>query len=118
MFETGADALPPVLAIALVGGLGVGSQWLAWRLRMPAIVLMLVAGLIVGPVLGVFDPARDIGDLMTPMIAIAVAIILFEGGLTLNFRSLQDATVGVRRLVFIGAPLGWLMSALALRYGA
>ena len=116
---TGVEgALSPVVAIALVGALGVGSQWLAWRLRMPAIVLMLVAGVVIGPVLGVFDPMRDIGPLMGPFISIAVAIILFEGGLTLNFHSLRDAAVGVKRLVYIGAPLGWLSSALALHYGA
>ncbi len=113
-----ASGLSPVEAIALVGVLGVGSQWLAWRLRMPAIVLMLLAGIIIGPVLGVFDPARDIGPLTGPMISIAVAIILFEGGLTLNFHHLRDAAVGVRRLVFIGAPLGWFTSVLALHYGA
>ncbi len=116
--ETVPGALSPVIAIALVGGLGVGSQWLAWRLRMPAIVLMLVAGIVIGPVLGIFDPARDIGPLMGPIIAIAVAIILFEGGLTLNFHQLLDAAVGVRRLVFIGAPLGWVLSMLTLHYGA
>ncbi|WP_240790780.1 cation:proton antiporter [Sulfitobacter pontiacus] len=111
-------ALNPVTAIALVGAIGVGSQWIAWRLRMPAIVLMLVAGILIGPVLGIFDPARDIGPLMGPMISIAVAIILFEGGLSLNFHTLQDAVGGVRRLVYIGAPLGWLMSALSLHYVA
>ncbi|NHX27594.1 sodium:proton antiporter, partial [Escherichia coli] len=116
--ETASGALSPIMAFALVGGLGVGAQWLAWRLRMPAIVLMLVAGLAVGPGLGFFDPARDIGPLMGPMISIAVAIILFEGGLTLNLHSLADAAVGVRRLVFIGAPLGWLSSTLALHYVA
>ncbi|QLL43820.1 sodium:proton antiporter [Sulfitobacter pontiacus] len=102
----------------MVGAIGVGSQWIAWRLRMPAIVLMLVAGILIGPVLGIFDPARDIGPLMGPMISIAVAIILFEGGLSLNFHTLQDAVGGVRRLVYIGAPLGWLMSALSLHYVA
>lgn len=111
-------ALDPVTAIALVGALGVGSQWLAWRLRMPAIVLMLAAGILIGPVLGIFDPIRDIGPLTGPMITIAVAIILFEGGLTLNFHDLRDAAVGVKRLVIVGAPLGWLTSALALHYGA
>mgnify|MGYP006112258959 FL=1 len=81
-------------------------------------MLMLVVGIIIGPVLDIFDPARDIGPLMGPIISIAVAIILFAGGLTLNFHSLQDAVKGVCRLVFIGAPLGWLTSTLALRYGA
>ncbi len=113
-----AVGMPPVMGFALVGALGVGAQWLAWRLRMPAIVLMLLAGLAVGPGLGIFDPREDIGPLMQPMIAIAVAIILFEGGLTLNIESLRSAAVGVRRLVFIGAPVGWLGSALALHYVA
>lgn len=115
---TGAanGALDPVMAFALVGALGVGAQWLAWRLRMPAIVLMLAAGLIAGPVLGLFDPQRDIGVLMGPMISIAVAIILFEGGLTLDFHGLRDAEQGVKRLVVVGAPLGWLGSACALHF--
>uniref|UniRef100_UPI003563815C cation:proton antiporter n=1 Tax=Actibacterium sp. TaxID=1872125 RepID=UPI003563815C len=116
--DTASQALSPIMAFALIGGLGVGSQWLAWRLRMPAIVLMLLAGLAVGPGLGLFDPARDIGPLVGPMISLAVAIILFEGGLTLNLHSLADAAVGVRRLVIIGAPLGWLASALTLHYVA
>ncbi len=114
--ETGA--LSPVLGFALVGGLGVGAQWLAWRLRMPAIVLMLAAGLIVGPGLGLLNPSEAFGDLLTPLIAIAVAIILFEGGLTLNFHTLRDAATGVRRLVLLGAPLGWGASAAALHYVA
>lgn len=110
--------LAPVMAFALVGALGVGSQWLAWRLRMPSIVLMLVAGLLIGPVSGVFDPAAQFGDILEPLIAIAVAIILFEGGLTLNFHTLRDAASGVKRLVVLGAPLGWLASALTLHYVA
>ncbi|WP_050523474.1 cation:proton antiporter [Pseudorhodobacter wandonensis] len=108
----------PVEALALVGVIGVGAQWLAWRIQMPAIVLMLAAGLIIGPLTGIFIPSRDIGDLVGPMISIAVAVILFEGGLTLNFHALQDAAKGVRRLVIVGAPLGWLTSTLAVHYGA
>lgn len=111
--ETG---LTPVTAFALVGALGVGAQWLAWRLNLPAIVLMLVAGLLVGPVFGVLDPSVAMGDLLQPIVAIAVAIILFEGGLTLNFKSLSDAAVGVKRLVIIGGPVGWLLSASVLHY--
>ncbi|SMO78444.1 sodium/proton antiporter, CPA1 family [Thalassovita litoralis] len=113
-----AGALDPMTAIALVGVLGVGAQFLAWRMQMPAIVLMLVAGIIAGPVTGFLDPARDIGPLVGPIISIAVAIILFEGGLTLDRAKLMDAAKGVRRLVFVGAPLGWLSSALALHYAA
>ncbi|WP_425275164.1 hypothetical protein [Thioclava nitratireducens] len=72
--------LGPVLAFALVGVCGVGAQWLAWRMRLPAIVIMLVAGLIAGPATGLLNPSRDFGELLSPLIALAVAVILFEGG--------------------------------------
>ena len=52
------------------------------------------------------------------MIALAVAVILFEGGLTLSFKKLADARPAVRRLVYIGAPLGWVLSSLTLVFVA
>jgi NhaP-type Na+/H+ or K+/H+ antiporter len=107
-----------VTAVALVGVVGVGAQWLAWRLKLPGIVVMLAAGVLIGPVFGLLDPERDFGAVTQPAISLAVAVILFEGGLTLNFQALRDAAKGVTRLVVIGAPLGWLLSTLALRYGA
>lgn len=110
--------LGPIPAFAIVGIAGVGAQWLAWRFRLPAIVLMLAAGLLLGPVTGIFVPARDIGAITNPMIALAVAVILFEGGLTLSLKKLADARPAVRRLVYVGAPLGWLLSSLALFFGA
>lgn len=110
--------MTPVEAFALIGALGVGAQWLAWRLKLPAIVLMLAAGLLVGPFWGVLDPVRDIGDLVRPLVSLAVAVILFEGGLTLDLHNLGDARQGVKRLVIIGAPVGWLLSACALHFGA
>jgi NhaP-type Na+/H+ or K+/H+ antiporter len=116
MATSTGTGLDPVTAFALVGALGVGAQWIAWRLNLPAIVLMLVAGLLVGPVFGILDPSAAMGDLLQPIVAIAVAIILFEGGLTLNFKSLTDAAVGVKRLVLVGAPVGWLLSASVLHY--
>ena len=111
---TPTTGLSAMEAFAVIGVAGVGAQWLAWRLRMPAIVLMLTAGLVLGPVTGILVPARDIGPLIAPMVSLAVSVILFEGGLTLNFHRLADARPAVRRLVYVGAPLGWLLSTLAL----
>lgn len=110
--------MEPTLLIALIGALGIGSQWLAWRLQMPAIVLMLLAGIIAGPVTGFINPEEELGHLFRPIIAVAVALILFEGGITLKFKALRDAGPAVKRLVIFGAPLGWLFSTLAVRYGA
>jgi NhaP-type Na+/H+ or K+/H+ antiporter len=75
-------AVDPVVQLAAIGVLGVAAQWIAWRLRIPAIVLMLGIGLLAGPILGLLEPKAALGDLMTPIISIAVAVILFEGGLT------------------------------------
>ncbi len=111
-------AVDPVMQLATIGVSGVGAQWVAWRQRVPAIVLMLGIGLLAGPLLGVLDPNAVLGDLMTPIISIAVAVILFEGDLTLNFHQPRGASQGVTRLVLVWAPLGWITSALALHYVA
>ena len=110
--------LEPAALFAIIGLLGVGSQWLAWRLQMPAIVLMLVAGIAAGPATGLIAPATAFGDLFRPIVSVAVAVILFEGGLTLNLRELRETRPAVRALVYVGAPLGWILSTLAVRYGA
>ena len=101
------------LVIALVGILGIGAQWLAWRTGLPAIVLMLIAGFLAGPVLGIFDPEHAFGELLEPIVAVGVALILFEGGLSLDFRELRHTGGAVARLATIGVVLGWLFGALA-----
>jgi len=104
------------LVIALIGVLGIGAQWIAWRTGWPAIVLMLAAGFLCGPVLHLFNPEEVFGPLLEPMITIGVALILFEGGLSLDFRELRKYGEGVWRLVFLGVPLGWLFGSLACYY--
>ena len=101
------------LVIAMVGMLGIGAQWLAWRTGWPAIVLMLAAGFLAGPILGLFDPEHAFGPLLDPMIAIGVALILFEGGLSLDFRELRHAGDGVWRLVLLGGPIAWVLGSFA-----
>lgn len=102
--------------IALVGVLGIGAQWVAWRTGWPAIVLMLVAGFAAGPLLGILDPHHAFGDLLEPMISIGVAIILFEGGLSLDFRELRRTGSAVWRLVVFGVPIAWFAGSLACYY--
>ncbi|KQN07059.1 sodium:proton antiporter [Sphingobium sp. Leaf26] len=104
------------LSIALIGILGIGAQWIAWRTGWPAIALMLAAGVIGGPVLGLIHPHAVFGDLLEPMVSVAVALILFEGGLSLNFRELRKTDGAVTRLVLVGPPIGWALGSLALYY--
>lgn len=104
------------LQLAIIGVAGIAAQWLAWRLQLPAIVLLFIAGFVFGPITGFLDPARDFGQLYTPMVSVAVAIILFEGSLTLNFREIRETSIGVRRLVVLGGPMVWVLTALAAHY--
>jgi NhaP-type Na+/H+ or K+/H+ antiporter len=101
------------IIIALIGVLGIGAQWIAWRTGWPAIVLMLAAGFVAGPLTGLIDPEETFGSLLEPMVSIGVALILFEGGLSLDLRELRHAGDGVKRLVFVGVPVGWFLGAMA-----
>ncbi|GAB5510899.1 MAG: sodium:proton antiporter [Hyphomicrobiales bacterium] len=105
-----------IVTIALIGVLGIGAQWIAWRTQVPAIVLLLLAGLVAGPGTGLVNPSEDFGDLLKPMVALAVAIILFEGGMTLNFAEIRSTAKAVRRIILIAAPLTWVLGTLAAYY--
>lgn len=101
------------IVIASVGALGIGAQWIAWRTGWPAIVLMLAAGFIAGPITGLIDPEATFGAMLDPMISIGVALILFEGGLSLDLRELRHSGSAVWRLATIGVLVGWALGALA-----
>lgn len=104
------ESLP---ALAFVFGTGALAQWLAWRVRLPAILFLLAAGFLVGPVFHAFDPADAFGPAFRPVVSLAVGLILFEGGLTLRFDELKGSGVIVRNLVTIGAVVTWGLSLLA-----
>ncbi|HET7674951.1 MAG TPA: cation:proton antiporter, partial [Gammaproteobacteria bacterium] len=103
-------------AVVAVLAAGVLAQWLAWRLRLPAILFLLVAGAIAGPWLGLLRPHEQFGHALEPIISLCVAVILFEGGLNLELHKLRDAALGVRRLIYFGIPLSFMFGLLCARY--
>ncbi|WP_066172789.1 sodium:proton antiporter [Bacillus marinisedimentorum] len=105
-----------LVVLMIIGVLGVASQWAAWRFRFPAIVLMSVVGLLAGPFTGLIDPEVAFGKLYEPTISLAVAIILFEGSLNLDFREVRGLGKPVLRIVTIGAALAWLLGSLTAHY--
>ena len=104
--------------IMLIGTLGIGSQWLAWKFNLPAIVIMSVAGLLAGPIFGIMNPELSFGELYNPIISVAVAIILFEGSLSLNFKELRGLGKPVFRISTIGAFIAWILGSLTAHYMA
>ncbi|KPK06737.1 MAG: hypothetical protein AMS20_04105 [Gemmatimonas sp. SG8_28] len=103
-----------LIGLATIIVLGMGAQWLSWRLRLPAILFLLIVGFLAGPVAGVIDPDALLGDLLFPVVSLFVAIILFEGGLSLDVAELREIGRAVRGLITVGVLLTWgLAAALA-----
>lgn len=110
----------PNLVILLAGllVLGIACQWLAWRLHLPALVLLSAVGIVLGPGLGLLEPHALLGESFPELVSLAVAVILFDGGLNLRLHELRETRQAVLRLVVVGAPLAWLLIAVAAHYVA
>ena len=108
IFAASDSALGPTLAVIV--GVGMAAQWLSWRSQIPSIILLLVAGLVLGPVTGVVDPDAFLGGTLFPIVSISVALILFEGGLDLPPRELKATGTVVRRLITIGAIITFFVA--------
>ena len=106
----------PLIGLTAIIVLGVGAQWLAWRLKLPAIIALLVVGVLAGPVSGFLRPDELFGEVLFPIISLAVALILFEGGLSLRLRDLKEIGAVMRNLMTLGVLFTWLLSALAAHY--
>ena len=96
--------------------MGIACQWLAWRARLPAILLLLLCGMIIGPVTGLLNPDDLFADLLFPMISLSVAVILFEGSLTLKLDEIRGLASVVRNLITVGVLITWLITAVATHY--
>lgn len=102
--------------LALIGVLSLFCQWLGWKLRLPAILPLLLCGLTLGPGLGFLNPDAIFGNLLFPIISLGVAVILFEGALTLNFKEIKDHGRMVTHLVTIGTAITWACITTATFY--
>lgn len=128
--------------LASILPLGVAAQWLAWRFRLPSILLLLALGFLLGQVFDVDalltealvpkDAPAQVRDetavivpedappvalqperLLFPFVSLAVAVILFEGGMTLRLAELRDAGRSVLQLCTVSALVTWALASLA-----
>ncbi len=83
---------------------------------MPPILLLLLIGILAGPVLGLVRPEEFLGDLFFPFVSLSVAIILFEGGLNLELRALGRVSGSLRNLVTIGTLITLLGGGMAAHW--
>jgi NhaP-type Na+/H+ or K+/H+ antiporter len=105
-----------IIALAGIGLLGIACQWFAWWVKLPAILFLLLVGIVAGPLTGWLRPDALFGDLLFPIVSLSVAVILFEGGLTLRLNEIRGLETVVRRMLTSGLLITWLVTTGAARW--
>lgn len=114
---TGSGALSPLVYLTLILALGVLAQWIAWRFKLPSILLLLALGFGLGQWTGVriddyLAPGDGHASPLLSAVGLFVAIILFEGGLTLKFSELRESGLPILRLCTIAVALSFALTTV------
>lgn len=105
-----------MVGLTIILAVGITAQWISWRLGIPSILLLLILGIVIGPMTGLLNPDVFFDKLLFPFVSLSVAIILFEGGLTLKFDELKDVGSVVLKLIIIGIPVTLILAAFFAYY--
>ncbi|MEM1283497.1 MAG: cation:proton antiporter [Chlamydiota bacterium] len=104
------------LSLGIIIASGIGCQWISSLTRSPSILLLLLAGILLGPATGIINPNMVFGNLLGPITSLSVAVILFEGGMSLRMKEVQKYGMIVNSLVTIGATACALSTFVLLYY--
>ncbi|MBP93455.1 sodium/proton antiporter, CPA1 family [Bizionia echini] len=111
--------------------LGILAQWVAWKLKIPAILPLILIGLLVGPIAAEFlsaDGSKWIepiwngekglfpGESLFYFVSLAISIILFEGGLTLRMGEIKNVAPAITKLITVGSIVTFFGAAVAAHY--
>lgn len=110
-----ATTMSPLVFLTLVLALGVLAQWIAWRFKLPSILLLLAFGFGLGQFSDVridefLAPGEGHSSPLLSAVGLFVAIILFEGGLTLKFSELKESGLPILRLCTIAVVLSFALT--------
>ncbi|MEO1012962.1 MAG: sodium:proton antiporter [Bacteroidota bacterium] len=119
-----------MLELAGIVILGIIAQWMAWRLKLPAILPLILIGLLVGPIATLFT--EDGGKLIEPIwngekglfpgeglyyfVSLAISIVLFEGGLTLKRSEIKNVGPVITKLITVGSLVTFVGAGIAAHY--
>lgn len=118
-----------MLEYASIIVLGILAQWIAWRTKVPAILPLIIIGLLVGPISTLFmdggekfiepiwNPETNHGlfpgESLFYFVSLSIGIILFEGGLTLKRSEIKDVGPSILKLITLGSLITFILSGLA-----
>jgi len=119
-----------MLELAGIIILGILAQWVAWKFKIPAILPLILIGLIVGPIAAAFlseDGTKWIepvwngtkglfpGDGLFYFVSLAISIILFEGGLTLKRAEIKHVGPVITKLITLGSAITFFGAGILVR---
>ncbi|XLS29219.1 cation:proton antiporter [Flavobacteriaceae bacterium M23B6Z8] len=119
-----------MLELASIIILGIFAQWVAWKFKIPAILPLILIGLLVGPISTLFtvdqqkwiqprwDGERGLfpGDSLFYFVSLAISIILFEGGLTLKRNEIKSVGPAITKLITVGSTVTFLGAGIAAHF--
>ncbi|MEM9585756.1 MAG: sodium:proton antiporter [Planctomycetota bacterium] len=113
-----------LLYLAVIPALAVAAQWLAWRSSLPGILLLLLLGVVLGYFVKPDQLLMSLtgGDasagpnLLFPLVSLSVAVIMFEGGLSLKISELSEAGTAALRLVTVGAAITFALTTVSAHF--
>ncbi|WP_182349866.1 sodium:proton antiporter [Legionella sp. PC1000] len=105
-----------VLIFSLILLTGFICQWVASHLKLPAIIFLLLSGIFFGPIMHWLRPDEQLGGILSPFVSFAVAVILFEGSMTLKFSKISGMGSVIRNLISVGALITFLSVAVATHF--
>ncbi len=110
------DATEVTIALGTIVVFGVGAQWFGRKTGIPSIVLLLLAGILAGPVTGLVDPEALLGSTLDPAVTLAVGLLLFDTGFSLQFKELVEGRRVVYLLVSVGMLITWVVGSTAASF--
>ena len=120
-----------MLELAGIIILGILAQWVAWKFKIPAILPLILIGLLVGPIAATYlseDGSKWIepiwngekglfpGDYLYYFVSLAISIILFEGGLTLKRNEIKNVGPVITKLITLGSAVTFFGAAIIAHY--
>ena len=120
-----------MLELAGIIILGILAQWVAWKFKIPAILPLILIGLLVGPIAAEFlseDGTKWIepiwngekglfpGESLYYFVSLAISIILFEGGLTLKRSEIKNVGPAITKLITIGSAVTFFGAGVLAHY--
>ncbi len=119
-----------MIELASVIIFGILAQWFAWRFKIPAILPLLLIGLLIGPISTLYteDGAKWLepiwngtkglfpGESLFYFVSLSISIILFEGGLTLKLNEVKNVSSVITKLITVGSLVTFIGAAIAVFY--